>query len=206
MGILTGALLAGIIAKYMGTKKKSSIKPEEIAKLHQVKKIAVIGCAGSGKTYVTFKLHEKLALPVVHLDQYHWLPGWQRIDEQVFTKAHHDLCAQERWIIEGIYFRHVRERIQAADAIIFLDISRWTCLFNVIKRAVLNCGKEIPGNPEGCKQQIFSYKFLEFLSWIWNFNNKHRQTVLDTLVEFKDSKQIFIMTSQQQVQDFLKVL
>ena len=206
MGILTGALLAGLIAKFMGSRKKSSIKPEEIAKLHQVKKIAVIGCSGSGKTYLTFKLHEKLGLPIIHLDQYAWKPNWKKVDFDELQKIHHDLCAQDVWIMEGIYFKLLRERVEHADAVIFLDISRYQCLWQVIKQAIVNYGKKIPGNPEGCKQRIFSYKFSEFLLWIWNFNKKHRPAVLDLLNEFKDTKQIFVIRSKAEMDDFLKLL
>lgn len=171
--------------------------------MNKYKKIAVIGSAGSGKTFLTFKLQEKLHLPVYHLDLYHWKANWQRVDEEVFTKIHHDLCMQDAWIIEGIYFRHAYERFEHADVIIFLDMPRSSCLWNVIKRSIASQGKVIKSNPEGCEQNVFSWKFVELLQWIWNFNNKHRSAIIETLHEFNKTKQIYIFKSFAEVNDFI---
>jgi adenylate kinase family enzyme len=175
-------------------------------KLRNTQKIAIIGCAGSGKTYLTCKLAEKLHLPVYHLDQYHWKENWQRVDEQVFTDTHRALCEQDRWIIEGIYFRHLPERIEHCDAVIFLDMPRSVCLWHVIKRSIFNHGQVMQGNPHGCEQNIFSLKFVEFLSWIWNFNKKHRATILQTLQACQDRKQVYVISSIAQMNNFIERL
>jgi adenylate kinase family enzyme len=167
------------------------------------KKIAIIGCAGSGKTYLTLKLAEKLQLPIYHLDQFAWKPNWERIDFEELKKIHHDLCKKDAWIIEGIYFKLLHERVQAADIVIFLDMPRFVCLWNVIKRSWLNLGKVIKGNPQGCVQRIFSFKFLEFLRWIWNFDRKHRPNILKTLQEFTESKQMYVIKSRQEMNDVI---
>ena len=39
-------------------------------------RIAVIGCAGSGKSTLAAKLGSSTGLPVIHLDQLFWKPGW----------------------------------------------------------------------------------------------------------------------------------
>ena len=76
---LIAGLLIGIIGYFLHFQEKV-MKIKDINKLLQAKKIAVIGCPGSGKTYLTFKLYEKLQLPIIHLDQYAWKPGWERVD------------------------------------------------------------------------------------------------------------------------------
>ena len=55
-------------------------------------KIAIIGSPGSGKSTLAFQLHKKLHLPLFHLDQYFWQPGWQRPDREEFAKKHQQLC------------------------------------------------------------------------------------------------------------------
>ena len=46
-------------------------------------KIAVIGHSGSGKSTLARRIAEETGVPVLHLDQIHWLPGWQeRPDEE----------------------------------------------------------------------------------------------------------------------------
>lgn len=200
--ILLCILIAGLITKKWWS-MKHEINCDNIQKLQDVKKIAVIGCSGSGKTYVSFKLAAKLKLPIYHLDQYAWKPGWEKVDFEELSRVHHDLCQKDSWIIEGIYFKLLHERIEAADAIIFLNMPRYICIYNVIKRAIINHGMITPGNPEGCHQKIFSFKFIEFLQWIWLFNDKHQQKIFDALNLVQNSKHIYILKSMQEVNDFI---
>lgn len=169
------------------------------------KKIAIIGCAGSGKTTLSLYLQEQLNLPLYHLDQYYWKPGWERSEFEEFNTKHAELCEQKEWIIEGSYYRLFYYRACFADIIIFLDVPRFKCLWYVIKRSMLNWGKIIPGNPKECKQELFSFKFLEFLYWIWTFNKRYRSAIMRELNELKDEKQIYILTSLKEKTEVLKI-
>lgn len=170
-------------------------------------KIVVYGNAGSGKTTLAMALHKKLNLPLYHLDQYHWKPNWERVSDEEFFAKHKQLCNEPAWIMEGIYTRILPERIAHADVVIFLDMPRYLCMWRVLKRAVCNIGKQVPGDPEGCKQSVFSTKFLEFFTWVWNFNKRNRATVLAMLQspEYK-GKQIYILRSPQEMDEFIKQL
>ena len=174
--------------------------------LRNVQKIAIIGCAGSGKTWLTLKLQEKLHLPIHHLDQYYWLPGWQPISEDKFIKIHHDLCLQQQWIIEGIYSRYMPERFEHADLIIFLDIPRYQCLWNVLWRAVQFHGKLIPGVPVGCEQNIWDYKFIEFLQWIWNFPYRSKPKIEMMLNDFIKNKPVIVLRSRAEINGLIDQL
>jgi adenylate kinase family enzyme len=169
------------------------------------KKIVVYGNSGSGKTTLARLLSKKFNLPLYHLDQYHWKPNWERVSDEEFFAKHRQLCNEPTWIIEGIYTRILPERIAHADVVMFLDMPRYLCMWRVLKRSALNIGKQLPGDPEGCKQQVFSSKFLEFLTWVWNFNKRNRATVLAMLQfpEYKD-KEIYILRSSQEIDAFMK--
>lgn len=169
-------------------------------------KIAIIGNAGSGKSTFATNLHKKLQIPLYHLDQYYWKPDWQRIAGEEFEKIHHKLCDQNNWIIDGVGKKVMNYRFEKADIIIFLDISPLKCLWRVIKRALFNWGKVIPGSPEGCKQEIFSYKFLEFLNWIWNFDEKYKNDILQKISKLKDTKKVYIVSSQKDQQLLIQEL
>jgi len=55
-------------------------------------KVAIIGCPGSGKSKLALQLHKNLQIPLYHLDQYFWKPGWKKPDSQKFDKIHQQLC------------------------------------------------------------------------------------------------------------------
>ncbi|MCX5922134.1 MAG: topology modulation protein [Candidatus Dependentiae bacterium] len=167
------------------------------------RKIVIIGNAGSGKTTLALQIQEKLQLPLYHLDQYQWKPHWEKRDLEEFHAIHNDLLEQEAWIIEGLALKVLRHRVLCADVVIFLDISRSRCIYNVFKRLIANYGKVIPGNSEDCKQW-FNFKFFTFLKWICDFNKRHRNLVVDTLDQFKDKKQIYILKSPKEMDDFIK--
>lgn len=58
----------------------------------KIEKIAIVGNPGSGKSTLAITLHKMLRIPLYHLDQYFWKPGWQRPDRTEFAKTHHELC------------------------------------------------------------------------------------------------------------------
>ena len=49
-----------------------------------MERIMIIGCGGSGKSTLARQLGQKLNMPVVHLDQLWWLPGWVERDRESF--------------------------------------------------------------------------------------------------------------------------
>jgi adenylate kinase family enzyme len=170
------------------------------------KKIAIVGCGGAGKTTLALQLQEKLNLPVYHLDQFHWKSDWQRVDPEMFYLAHHELCEQATWIIEGSYIKLFYYRANQADIIIFLDIPRYRCIWNVIKRSGVNLGKVLLGSAEGCQQRLFSFEFLKFLKWIWDFNRRNRKTILSILNDVKEEKQVYIIKSFKEIDELISRL
>lgn len=167
------------------------------------KKIAIIGCPGSGKTTLAFKLAKQLHLPLYHLDDYQWLPGWQKVERNEFVKAHDTLCDLPAWIIEGSGNKLLPYRIQKADVVIFLDVPRATCIWRVVKRSLLNWNKESPGSPKGCKQRFFCFPFLEFLKWIWHFNERYKTTILSLLEEARKTKKVYIVQSIEEIKWYI---
>ena len=169
-------------------------------------KIAIFGNAGSGKTTLALQLKDALNLPLYHLDQYYWLPNWERGNLEEFKVVHNDLCENDIWIMEGSYYKLLPKRILHADVVIFLDMPRYLCVWHILKRAVLHFDKVIPGNPAQCKQHLFNFKFLEFLRWVWNFNNRNRPMINAILEEFKDTKQIYVLRSPLEIESFVEKL
>jgi len=207
MGILTGALLAGIFGKYFSSWKKSKNLPfqsSDPAALVNAKKIVIIGCSGSGKTYCAFALAKKLHLPIIYLDQYTLKADWKRVPFDDLKIMHHELCTKPVWIMDGAYPKLLEECIDAADAIIFLDIARSVCLWNVIQRAIFDYGKVGEGDPAGCIQKPLSFKTLDFLRWILNFNRNYRKNIITLLEKNKETKLVYSIRLQADIHRFIE--
>ncbi len=41
-----------------------------------VERVAVVGSGGAGKSTFARDLGRRTGIPVIHLDQHHWKPGW----------------------------------------------------------------------------------------------------------------------------------
>lgn len=66
-----------------------------------MKKIMIIGSPGSGKSTLATILASKLSLPVYHLDQYYWKPGWQEISKEELAHIQSQILKHDSWIIDG---------------------------------------------------------------------------------------------------------
>src|ERR1700759_2528084 len=109
---------------------------DEIVRLTIVRKIAVIGCAGAGKTTFSRTLGARLGLPVTHLDRLFWQPGWVETARDRWREIQRGLVAADSWVLDGNYINSADIRLSVADTVIFLDFPRWLCLSRVLRRTI----------------------------------------------------------------------
>jgi adenylate kinase family enzyme len=166
------------------------------------KKIIVIGCGGSGKTTFSRNISKILDIKVTHLDLLYWKPGWIETESSAWKQIVEDLSSQKQWIIDGNYGSTIDIRLSAADTVILLDISRFTCLWRVLKRRIIFNGKTRPDLTKGCPESL-SWGFIK---WIWTFPKLRLPGLLEKLNMYKDQKHIVILRSNREIRSFLKDL
>jgi adenylate kinase family enzyme len=66
-----------------------------------VKKVAVFGNAGGGKSTLARKLADLTDLPLYPLDTIQYRAGGGEVPHEEYLRAHDELLAREAWIIDG---------------------------------------------------------------------------------------------------------
>lgn len=167
-----------------------------------MERVMIIGCGGAGKSTLARALGEKTGLPVVHLDQIWWEPGyWQHLDREEFDERLAAELRKPRWILDGNFNRTIEARLEACDTVIYLDLPRLVCIKNWLGRVIQNRGRHRPDMTEGCNEWIDP----DFIKWVWNFNKKNRARYYDLLKQ-AEGKTVVILKSRRQTRRFLERL
>jgi adenylate kinase family enzyme len=154
-----------------------------------MKKIAVIGSGGSGKSTLSRKLGDLLNLPVYHLDALNWKPGWVPTPREEWDTLQKELIKQDEWIIDGNYNRTLDIRLEEADTVIFFDLSRWVTMYRIFKRRLMYHGKTRPDLDEGCPERLD----WQFIRWVWNFRRDQRPKIVEKLQKYSATKRIILL-------------
>lgn len=164
--------------------------------------MVVLGCSGAGKSRLAAALSARTGIPAVHLDLLFWDPGWALAPQEVARRRLDDAVAGDRWILDGEFLKAGDDRFARANAVVFLDRSRWTCLVRVVKRALLERDRKRPDLPAGCAESID----LALLGWIWRYPRDERPRVLALLEEFGARVEVHHLRSNRDVARFLATL
>jgi adenylate kinase family enzyme len=165
-------------------------------------RIMIIGCCGAGKSTLARQLHEATNINLIHLDQHFWHPNWVETDEEAWVEKVKALSNQPSWIMDGNYGGTMDIRLNKADVIIFLDRSRWICLYRAIKRVLRYYGKTRPDMQQGCEER-FNW---EFLKYIYNYNRTRRPKIMKRLSRWQDEKEVVVLKSNAAVRKYLQSL
>ena len=162
----------------------------------------IIGCGGAGKTTLAFQLHDIIKIELIHLDQHYWQANWVETDKAIWAQRVEELSDKASWIIDGNYGGTMEIRFQKADTIIFLDRSKWICIYRVLKRVILNYGRTRKDMAKGCKEH-FSWTFIRY---IYHYNKTRRPKILEKLEQYKGQKAIYQLRSNSEIKEFLEAL
>ena len=165
-------------------------------------RVLVIGCGGAGKSMFARAMGRRTSLPVVHLDQLYWQPGWVKTESTEWNRVVEEALSADCWIMDGNYGGTLARRFQACDAVVFLDLPRWRCIARVLKRRVAALWRAREDAAPGCPDRLT----WQFVVWIWNYRRLRRPGILEQLRHLEPPKQTHILHSNSEVRRFLNTL
>lgn len=142
-----------------------------------IQRLLLLGCCGAGKTTLGRQLSAALDLPLVHLDQFYWGPGWAPCPEDQWQQRVRELIARPRWILDGNYQGTLELRLTRADTVVFLDLPRWRCMQRTLTRWLALAGGQRPDLGPGCPERLDP----SLLRYVWSFPGRPRERLLASL-------------------------
>ena len=88
-----------------------------------MKKVAVFGNTGGGKSTLSKRLSEITGLPLYALDKIQYQSGGAEVPHEEYKRTHEKILAADRWIIDGFGCREtIWLRLNEADSLVFVDL------------------------------------------------------------------------------------
>jgi adenylate kinase family enzyme len=165
-------------------------------------RVAVIGPGGAGKSRIARQLGEAMGARVVELDRLFWRPGWVETPAREWEEIQRQELAQEPWVVEGLHQNTVDLWLEAADTIVFLDVSPLVATWRVSRRRLSADDRSTA--PEGCEPSPAYRALIKFLLYQWEYRRKIRPEILRILERRRGHALIAVLRTPQEVDAFLR--
>lgn len=162
-----------------------------------VKRVAVVGPGGAGKSTFASALGARTGLPVVHLDHHFWNPGWVETERAEWRQVQSELFAGDRWIADGNYGGSFDVRFGRADTVIAVARPQLACLAGALRRSMRNRGRSVQA--DGCPERFQ----LDFYRWIWNYERDSRPR-LDAALERHPHLDVIELSTRAAMREFVE--
>ena len=166
-----------------------------------VKKVAIFGNTGGGKSTLAKRLAELTHIPLYLLDMIHYRAGGGKFPHDEYLKLHAELLQRDAWIIDGYGCRKSAwERFASADTLVYIDLPLFTHFLWVTKRLFKGIFETPEGWPEDSpmiSSTINSYRVL----WLCHrhLTPKYRELV----GEAQHHKRVYHLRSSAEIGAFL---
>jgi adenylate kinase family enzyme len=166
-----------------------------------MERILVMGSSGSGKSTFAHRLSAMTGIPMVSLDGLYWKPGWRPSDAAEFEKRVTEAAHLPRWIMDGNYTSSGAGdlRRSVADAIIWFDLPRRTCITGIMTRIATSYGRVRLEMAPGCPERID----FEFFRYVWTYRRRQRPKLLRYFEGLRPDQALICFTNRAQADRYL---
>ncbi|MGW8565024.1 toxin [Isoptericola sp. NPDC055881] len=143
-----------------------------------MRRVSVVGAAGSGKSTFTRHLAAHLGVRPVELDALFWGPGWTPRPRDEFLADARAELAGDAWVIDGNYSGLQGEIWARADTVVWLDLPRPVVISQVYRRTlarVLDRTELWPGtgNRQRWRDVLLPWQKDSIVRWSWDQLQRH---------------------------------
>ena len=167
-----------------------------------MKRVAVFGNAGGGKSTLAKRIAGLTGLPLYPLDLIQFKVGGGKVPLDEYLAAHAELLQRDDWVIDGFgSIASAWERFSAADTLIYVDLPVLTHYRWVTKRLFQGLFVTPEGWPENSpmwRSTIDSYRVIARCHR--DLTPKYRQLVADAAA----SKRVHHLRSPAQIRALLR--
>jgi len=164
-----------------------------------MRRIAIVGISGAGKSTYARALHELTGLPVRHMDRLFWQGKWEAVREADYVAAHRSLVSDETWIIEGYIDPALADRARAADLIVYLDFSGLRCAWRVLVRWLRHRRRARPELPPEAVERIS-------LSFLWIVLTRAERRAIEASLRNTEPAKVLRVRSTRQLAQVTEVI
>ena len=165
-----------------------------------MRKVAVFGNAGGGKSTLSKRLANITGLPLYPLDKVKYQSGGAEVSDEDYQRIHQQILASDQWIIDGFgSMETLWPRLDAADSLVFVDLPLSVHFLWVTKRFITGFFKPPEGWPENSpilKSSLTSYRVL----WLCHkyLTPKYREYI----EQARTTKTVYHIRSTKQISQF----
>jgi adenylate kinase family enzyme len=167
-----------------------------------MKRIAIFGNAGGGKSTLAREMAAITRLPLHVVDRLQFRPGGDAVSHEEYLRVHAALLACDAWIIDGYGCnRSVWERLDAADTLIHVDLPLAVHTLWVTKRlftGLFVAPKGWPENSPIISSSMSSYRVL------WPCHSRLTPRYRAYVSEAAQRKRVFHLRSRTELKQFLE--
>lgn len=169
-----------------------------------MKKVAVFGNAGGGKSTLSKRLSEMTGLPLHILDKIQFQPGGIEVSQEDYQHIHQQILATDEWIVDGFgCMKTLWLRLNEADSLIFVDLPLYVHFWWVTKRLITGYFKPLESWHQDSpllKSSLNSYRVL------WRCHKYLTPRYREFVQQSQGTKNIYHLRSPKQISQFFEFI